>query len=282
MKNNFIVPLNPNFLPCKRFNLMNLPKDKLKIDLHFAIAVLLILLPVSLSAQSDYAVTFKGDTLRGELKIMSYDQLDRVQWSDHGQKKTYTALQIKSIAKSNEFFQPVRYENTIKFMQVMKSGFLSLFKFSNQNAEGQYLAKKDGTGMEVPNLNFKKALAKYLSECPDVASRLAKGEFSKRDIERIIDLYNACVQNDPYLGATSKPNLIDSEKILAVKTLVEKVNTENFSSKKDALDLLKDIQTKVSKNESVPNYLIEGLKSYLGAVPAVSKELDTLISSLKK
>ncbi len=261
---------------------MNSSKNNLKKSVSIANSLLALLIPLSLTAQSDYAVTFKVDTLRGEIKIMSYDQLDRVQWSDQGKKKIYSALQIKSLYKSGEFFQPVRYENTIKFMQVMKSGFLSLYKFSNQNAEGQYLAKKDGTGMEVPNLNFKKALSKYLSECPDIASRLGKGEFSKRDIERIIDLYNACVQNDPYLGAAAKPTVIDSEKILAVKTLTEKVNQENFSSKKDALDLLKDIQTKVSKNETVPNYLMEGLKSYLGAVPAVSKELDALISSLKK
>lgn len=277
-----ILPFNTNLLPRKRFSFRDSRKKRSKKRFWIVFFAAQLILPLLLTAQSDYAVTFKGDTLRGELKIMSYDQLDRVQWSDHGQKKMYTALQIKSISKSSEFFQPVRYENTIKFMQVMKSGFLSLYKFSNQNAEGQYLAKKDGTGMEVPNLNFKKALAKYLSECPDVASRLAKGEFSKRDIERIIDLYNACVQNDPYLGAAAKPNVIDSEKIFAVKTLVEKVNLENFSSKKDALDLLKDIQTKVSKNEAVPNYLMEGLKSYLGDIPAVSKELDTLISSLKK
>ncbi len=237
----------------------------------------------SINAQTDYAVTFKGDTLRGALKIMSFDHIDRVQWSDHGQKEIYTALQVKSIYKSEVYYEPVRYENSIKFMQVVKSGFLSLYNFSTQNMEGQYLSKKDGSGIEVPNLNFRKALSKYLSECPDVAKRLDKGDLKKRDLERIIDLYNACLQNnsDPKVIAAKQAKEIDSDKLLAITNLEEKVQKQNFESKKDAMDLLKDIHSKISKNESIPNYLIEGLKSYLATV-SVSKELDALISSLKK
>jgi hypothetical protein len=248
------------------------------------IITVFLLVPFSIWAQTDYAVTFKGDTLRGSLKIMSYDQLDRLQWSNGGEKKVYSALQIKFIAKSGDVYEPIRYENTIKFMQVVKSGFLSLYTFSSQNSEGQYLSKKDGTGMEVPNLNFKRTMAKYLSECPEVSSRLEKGEFNRRDMERIIDLYNTCLQNnkDPYLSAAAKPKTIDNAKLLAVKNLVEKVNLEDFPSKKDALDLLTDIQAKISKDEAVPNYLMEGLKSYLNPIPSVSKELEVLVSSLKK
>jgi len=268
-----VHPISNNRFECKKF-----VRSSIKLTLAF------IVMPFFVSAQYDYAVTFKGDTLKGELKIMSYDQLDRVQWSDRGEKKVYTALQIKFIVKSGKIYEPLRYENGIQFMQVIKSGFLSLYSFSHQNAEGEYLAKKDGTGIEVPNLNFKKTMAKYLSECPDVAKRLEKGEFTKKDLDRIIDLYNNCLQSNTNQSSrvAVRPNAIDNEKILAVNNLMEKVKLEDFASKKDALDLLNDIQSKVSKNESIPNYLMEGLKSYLTPIPSVGKELEALISSLKK
>ncbi len=273
------------FLPCNRFRFTFFLKSWLKINPLSLKVALIFLTPLSLSAQTDYAVTFKGDTLRGEFKLMSYDQLDRVQWSDRGQKKVYTALQVKSISKSGTFYEPVRYENTIKFMQVLKAGFLSLYKFSNQNSEGQYLSKKDGTGIEVPNLGFKKSMSKYLSECDDVAKRIDKGELGKRDLGRIIDLYNACLQNNSNgtsSSAAAKPKAVDSEKLLAIKNFTAQVEKESFVTKKDALDMLKDVQAKVAKNEPVPNYLFEGLKGYLADTPVLAKELDSIVALLKK
>ena len=76
--------------------------------------------------------------------------------------------------------------------------------------------------------------------------------------------------------------LIANEKEVAVKNFVAKVEAESFLAKKDALDLLKDIQAKVSKNETVPNYLIEGLKSYLNDTPTLAKDLEGVIALLKK
>jgi len=64
--------------------------------------------------------------------------------------------------------------------------------------------------------------------------------------------------------------------------LMKKIDAEEFPSKKDALDLLRDIQGKVSKNESVPNYLTEGLKSYVSSVPALTEDLNKLLGLLQK
>jgi len=263
-----------SFLPCNRF--------KLNILIEFGIKLIWIgvLFPTALLAQNDYAITFKGDTLRGEIKMMSYDQIDRVQWSDVGQKKVFTALQVKKILKSGVVYEPVRFDNTVKFMEVLKPGFLTLYRYRSQSAEGEYLAKKDGTGMEVPNLNFKKSLAKYLTECPDVKNRLEKGEFNKRDLERIVDLYNICLGTDRPKVET--PKVVDSEKLLSLKKLEEKIQGQNFDTKKDALDLIKDIQGKVSKNEPIPNYLTEGLRVYLKNVPTLSEEVESVIALLKK
>ena len=60
------------------------------------------------------------------------------------------------------------------------------------------------------------------------------------------------------------------------------MDAEDFIAKKDAQDILKDIQSKVMKNESVPNYLIDGLKSSLANTPSLAKDVDVFITLLKK
>jgi len=111
-----------------------------------------------------------------------------------------------------------------------------------------------------------------------------KGELGKRDLEKIVNLYNACMQanTDESFKNVSPPTVIESEKILAVKNFMTKVEAENFVTKKDAIDILKDVQSKIIKNESVPNYLIEGLKSSLAEVPSLTTDLDNFVSLLKK
>ncbi len=249
--------------------------------------IILMAVPLATIAQKDYAINVKGDTLVGEIKLMSYDLIDRVQIIANGKKSNFTALQVKIIFQSGTMYKTVKYDNSYRFMKLIKSGYLSLFAFrpSQQNSwDGQYLVKIDGSGMEVPNLGFKKMLSKYLSDCADVSGKLDKGDLSKRDLERIIDLYNTCIQTktESMTNKPAPPPAIDSEKVLAVKDFVVKVEQENFVTKKDALDMLKDIQSKVSKNEPVPNYLIEGLKSYLADTPSLSKELDSVVALLKK
>jgi len=247
----------------------------------------LMILPFLAGAQTDFVVKLSGDTLKGTVKIIGHDQIERVQITGGGAKTTFTGLQVRSVGIDKQVFKALKYENTVRFMRVIKSGYLSLYAFNleNQNTwNDQFLAKLDGTGLEVPNLSFKKILGKYLSDCPDVKNRIDLGDLTKRDIERIVDLYNACMQTKTEAVSikTVEPPVIDSEKVLAVKNLIAKVEAENFITKKDALDLLNDIQTKVKKNESVPNYLTEGLKSYLAEAPSLSKDLESFLVLLKK
>ncbi len=236
-------------------------------------------------AQKDYALTAKGDTLRGELRIVTYDQFDRLQITKDGKRTSYTALQVKGFELAGDIYQSIRYQDTYRFMRIIKSGYLSMYAFSldkTNSWDGQYLYKKDGKGTEVPNLGFKKIMTKFLSDCPDIKDQIEQG--GKRELEKIVDLYNTCIQTktENLSSAPAHPAVIDPEKILAVKNLTSKVEAEDFPSKKDALDLLRDIQSKVSKNESVPNYLTEGLKSYLGTNTSLTKDLESLIALLKK
>ncbi|MBS1949891.1 MAG: hypothetical protein OJF59_002475 [Cytophagales bacterium] len=238
-------------------------------------------------AQADFVVPFKGDTLTGEAKILSFDKIDRVQITSHGKKTIFQSTQVRSLRMNQDLYRAVRYENSIRMMKIVKDGYLSLLAFnpegqSNSSWSGQYLLKRDGQGVEVPNLSFKKILSNFLGDCPDIKDHFQKGDFSKHDLNRIVDLYNTCLDvKTKNLNGQPKTVEISTDKVLAVKQFIEKVQKENFVGKKDVLDLLTDIQTKVMKGETIPNYMGEGLKPYLKEKPDLEKSAEELLSLLK-
>jgi hypothetical protein len=248
--------------------------------------VLLILTSCSAFAQTDYLITSKADTLYGELRILTYDKIDRVQIEIDNKKEILTAIQVLSLNKDGQVYKPLKYDSKIVFMKALKQGYLSMFAFrlANQSSyDGRLLTKMDGTSMEVPNIGFKKILSNYLEDCPSVSTQVKEGELSRKEIDKIIDDYNVCVSTKSSTASiTETPPPAVNETAQLIESLIKKVEAEEFSSKKDALDLLRDIQTKVSKNETIPNYLSEGLKSYLSSVPAVSDDLEKLLVLLKK
>ncbi len=248
--------------------------------------VVLMLLSYAATAQkTNYLINSKADTLFGELRILSYDNIDRVQIEVGKKKETFTALQLLSINKDGQEYKPQQYDNRISLMKVLKQGYLSMYAFRLPNQtgyDGRMLAKLDGTSMEVPNLGFKKIISKYLEDCESVSALIKEGELGKKEIDKIIDDYNTCVATKPSSTVVATPTPVVNEVTQAIESLIVKVETEEFSSKKDALDLLRDIQTKVGKNETIPNYLTEGLKSYLSSVPSLTDDLDALLDLLKK
>jgi hypothetical protein len=241
----------------------------------------LMLFAFSAHAQTNYVVTSKADTLYGKVRMLSYDQLDRVQLEVGKKKETFTALQVLSVSIDSQVYKPIQYEKKIVLMKIIKSGFLSLYAFrieNQSNYDGRYLVKLDGSTMEMPNLSFKKFMENFLKDCKAIAAKIKSGELTRKEINEIIDEYNTCMKNQ----ITTPPVVEDNKTLLAIDSLIKKIDTEDFSSKKDALDLLRDIQLKVSKNESVPNYLTEGLKSYLSSVPSLTEDLTKLLALLQK
>lgn len=258
-----------------------------KIQFMVRLLVVLILFSFTLKAQTNYLVTSKADTLYGEVKVLTYDELDRAQINIDKKKKTFTALQVLSLNIEGQVYKPVQYDKSILFMKLLKSGYLSLYAYrlpNQNNYDGRFFMKLDGTTLEVPNLNFKRILSKYLEDCESISYKVKEGELGRKDLDQIIDDYNLCMSNKSSvaLSAAVPPVIISNEGTKAIDAILKKAEGEDFQSKKDALDLLRDIKSKVEKNETVPNYLTEGLKSYLSSVPALSDDLEKLLSLLKK
>jgi len=244
----------------------------------------LMLIAISANAQTNYVITSKADTLYGKVRILSYDQLDRVQVEAGKKKEIFTALQVLSVSIDSQVYKPVQYEKKIYLMKQVKSGYLSLYAFRMENQssyDGRFLVKLDGSTLEVPNITFKKWMENFLEDCKSTAEKIKSGELTKKDIEKIIDDYNDCMKNQ---GSITPAPVVETgnDTLQMIESLRKKIEAEEFPSKKDALDLLRDIQGKVSKNESVPNYLTEGLKSYLSSVPALTEDLNKLLGLLQK
>jgi hypothetical protein len=236
-------------------------------------------------AQANYVVTLKADTLRGDVRILSYDNIDRVQVAKDGKKESFTALEVLILYLDNNFYKAVKHDNKVVMMKVIKSGYLSLFAFRLPNMssyDGRFLLKMDGNSMEMPNLGFKKVMASFVEDCLELSAEIKKGTLGKSKIEQIIDEYNACVDSRTVHPAA--PVIEEGAKVQldAIKKLADKINELSFDTKQDALDILRDIQSKVEKKENVSNYQIEGLQSTLKEQPSVAEELNHLVGLFKK
>lgn len=240
------------------------------------------------SGQQDFVVLTKGDTLKGKVKYLNYGVEKKVQITSSDTKKTvYSILQTLAFGMDNDVYQPVRITQGYVYMKVLKSGYLSLYAYQlpNQSTwDGRYLLKKDGTGLEIPNIGFKKNMTKYLSECPTVSEKIESGELGKSKIEDIIIQFNACIDLN-----TNHQNLtIEREKEQATKLSVwnqletSLINGSDFEDKAAALEMINEIKIKLQREEKVPGFLVEGLKESLkDQEPPIKEILEKALQQLQ-
>ena len=199
-------------------------------------------------AQKDLVVTSKADTLKGDVRILTYDIQDRVQITIEKKKKIFNALEVLYATMDGEVYKPVRYGNTIRMMKLMKEGYLNLYAFrmDGQNTyDGRFIVKRDGPSMEVPNLTFKKTVSDYLQDCDAIAKKVKNGDYARKDIEKIVEEYNACIVAGNTAAAAAALDPVKTSKTESISELSKKIAGMDFSSRNDAMELLKDMQGKV-------------------------------------
>jgi hypothetical protein len=234
--------------------------------------------------QSNFLITVKGDTLFGDVKMLSYDIVDRVQLTADKKKKSYTALEVKAVYLDNKMYHSVRHDTRYTFMVLKRSGYLSLYGFridKQTTYDGLFLVKRDGDAIEVPNLSFKKMMREFLKDCISVSERIKSGELGRKKLDTVILLYNECIDLNSKPASIANPIPVISEaQFQAIQNLKNKIESSSLSSKQDILDLVKDIETKVNGGLPVPNYLMEGLNGYLSDTD-YKEDLEKLIEALK-
>jgi hypothetical protein len=235
---------------------------------HFFLLLIFLLAYQCASAQ-DYIVLTTGDTLQGEVKPMLYGVEKKVQFKGQDKEKTvYSVFKISAFYYREEIYHPVKSPYGVTFMKLKKAGYLSLYSFQlpNQTSfDGLYLARKDGTGQEVPNLSFKKYMKNFLEDCPVIVEKIDNGDLGKRDLDQIINEYNQCIED----------NTVDHDEIIATQVTQERATTawdvlegkvraaESLDNKATVLEMISEIKSKIAKSEKIPNFVVDGLKQYL-------------------
>lgn len=239
------------------------------------------------SAQSDYVVTIKSDTLQGKVKLLNYGKEQSVQITPiEGKKKTYPILQTRGLSLEGQVYHPVRTINSYVYMKLLKKGYLSLYasQVPNQTGwDGRFFVKRDGTSLEIPNIGFKKNVSRFLSDCESIEAKLESGVLSKQNLEAIADEYNACLStktNKPTTVVVTAP--VEQKIVSSAWAQLEKDVTalEGFSQKSDVLEMIRDIQTKLKRGEKIPGFLVNGLKDTLKDQATVKDALDKAVAEL--
>jgi hypothetical protein len=238
------------------------------------------------SAQTDYLITNKGDSIAGEIKLLLYGPEKKVQIKADKKKEVYSILHIRYFSFKDEKYYPVRSPLGYLFMKIRVSGYLSLYAFQQENQstyDGLFLSKADGESMEVPNLGFKKQMTKFLEDCGDVSSKIESGDLSKKDLEEIVTIYNKCIDDRTNNVAQVRAQQIEASIIVnswdALETKVKE--SGDFEGKASALEMITDIKGKVGRSEKVPNYVIDGLKSILSSQENLKENLEKALADLQ-
>src|SRR5690349_3140541 len=98
------------------------------------VLIALLLMHAYECSGQDYVVTTKNDTIRGEVKPLTYSADKKVQVTSADKKKTILPItQTFGFSHRGEIFHPVRSEKGYVFMKLIKSGYLSLYGFQQDN-----------------------------------------------------------------------------------------------------------------------------------------------------
>ncbi|HEY9045460.1 MAG TPA: hypothetical protein VIN08_06170 [Ohtaekwangia sp.] len=252
--------------------------------IHILLFLILMLAYQCVSAQ-DYVITTKGDSITGTVKQLVFGPDKKVQVTKADKKKEIIPIfQVKRFSLKGEKYQPVKGPNGYSFMKLLKEGYVSLFAFQQENQtsyDGRFLLKRDGEGTEVPNLSFKKMMTRFFDDCASVSTRIDEGTYGKKELLQIIDEYNACI-----VGRTAEHTQAATTRVEQVKkinswdALEEKVKgMADFDGKTNALEMISEIKSKISRSEKVPNFLVTGLKGTLPQ-PELQTELEAALKEL--
>lgn len=229
--------------------------------LHILLFLLLMLAYQCAGAQ-DFVITTSGDTLSGETQIFNYGPDKKVKLVANGDKQFIPMLKVRQAQSGSAIYEPVKRGNQYAFMKVIKSGYLTLYGFQAENQtkyDGLFLVKKDGSRLEVANISFRKLTSEFLDDCSEVSQKISNGDLNKKDLNQIVDEYNACIE-----ARTKTQAIATAKPASGWDDFYKKVSeSADFPNKADALDMITEIKNKKACGEKIPNFLIEGLRTSL-------------------
>ena len=230
-------------------------------------------------AQEGSLVTLSGDSLVGNIKIpIGSGGIDYVHIKLGKEKKRFPITAIRRAYLDGNIYEPVKYERRYRAMQLIVEGYMKLYAYRLDDKfayDQKLLMKRDGSAIPVPNLQFKKRMLAFVSECPKVQQKIEGKEFKKTDLEDIVRSYNNCITSQ------TEEIYVFSETAAArsVESFMTKVRASKLRNEDDILSILNDLKRKVVNGDVIPNYLSQALLDNLSDNESLKEEARTLLNT---
>ncbi|UII20213.1 hypothetical protein [Fulvivirga ligni] len=262
----------------------------------YILSLLLTLSFVAANAQEDHVITIHQDTLYGSIQILlpTPHSEEIILKTDDG-KDRYKAYQFTEFTYEGDTYVPVKTSTKYAIMKVKKEGYLSLLSYraeNNYDFGNLYLLKKTGEGTELPTFLWKKVMTDFLSNCPEVTTKIEDKTYKRNDIEDIVDVYNNCILDQTSAtysdnskratpAKTATPNK-DNPAVTLIYTIKGKLTAYDNSDTEDIMALLTDMAEKLSEDEKIPSYMIGALNEQAKEFKSIEEDIDQLVEMIKK
>ncbi|MCA6074875.1 hypothetical protein [Fulvivirga sedimenti] len=249
--------------------------------------ILFILLGSYTLYAQDQLVTVQGDTLSGTIEILFPEELyEEIIFDDGSDKKRLKAYEFQSIIKDGQKYRTIKQGDKYRIMMLEKDGYLSLYRFridKNFAFAGTYLYKMDGTGIEVPTMLFKKTMTKFLDGCNAITLGLEDGTYKRKEMEELVDAYNACIASNTSNQMAGSPAGITTT--VAVDTEVMAQANDILKGAKEMGDdelttMINDVVKRLGTGEEIPPYLKKAIEGHVTESHALYQQVTGFLSLL--
>lgn len=236
------------------------------VSMRKVIALFLLAFASTLTLQAqDLLVMASGDTLTGTVDVLFPDKYyEEITFDDGESKRRLKAYEFVGFVKGDDIFKSLKNGTKYQIMRLKKPGYLSLYEYridEAYNYSGLFASLKDGNGTDVPNMNFKKVMSKFLSDCNAVSLGVKEGEYKRKNIDELVDDYNACISQNTIESRSGKSTTIMTTEAAALAIEANDILTEAQSLDQDQLtSMLEDVIEKIREGEEVPAYLKKALE----------------------
>lgn len=239
------------------------------------------------SQNDDFAVAIKGDTIRGKMSIIDSPQYGHsLVVKANKKRQSYPSYRIATLSKDDVIYHVNKVEGRYQFVELVHEGFLSLYKYSpnDQNSsqlfQGSILIRKDGKMQPVPNLGFRKVMSTFLSDCETLSESITNGDYSKKDLIKIIDEFNMCI---PQVYSPKSGDIVEeivyTPNTSKIDELIKIVKSDNtLSGNNELKEMLSDFKSRFQSRKEIPSYLSKIIKSNLEGKTDLLKLFDEVLA----
>jgi hypothetical protein len=170
----------------------------------FILAILYSLTGAGQNFTKGYVITEKGDSLAGEIKInpkKEYEVYNKLTFRDpNGAQKNYKPEKVRRYGFEKRQFFSMDADGERKFFESLASGKINFYKTVTETTRMNetsfepeyYLARPDNKLVSVKESKFRKQIADWMKDQPDIAADYPEEKkFYPEKALEIINRYNA-------------------------------------------------------------------------------------------